>query len=83
MKTMEAGAYLPQMAPLYIFNSRPLNLAHGAAIPTLCHVVYCRKQNYPKAFVPCHKVSDNLSDIMFHTNSGFLTGLAHNDRHAA
>lgn len=49
----------------------------------LFHVFHCCKQNYPKAFVPCHKVSDNLSRIMFHTNSNFLTVPAYNDSRAA
>jgi len=42
----------------------------------LFHVFLSRKQNYPTGFFflsPRHKVSDNLSDIMFHTTGSALT----------
>lgn len=72
------------MAPLYILNLQPLSLAHNAAIP--CYSMFSTAVNkiIPRHLFPAMKcLHDNLSDIMFHTNSNFLTGLAYNDSHIA
>lgn len=70
------------MVPLYILHLHLLSLAREHA----CYRVFVsavKTQIIPKAFVCCHEVCDNLSDIAFRSGGVSLTVLAHDDSRTA